>query len=100
MRRGPLSLTYVHDDPEGGTRVAFAITKRVGSAVTRNRIRRRLRAIVADLVRTRPEVVPAGALLFSVQPDAIGRNPDELRNDVVRLLEALDARRGPTREGV
>lgn len=97
VRRGPLSLTYLDDGSAGGTRLAFAVTKKVGTAVTRNRIRRRLRAVIADLVTTTPDLVPSGAILLSVQPDAVGRTPDELRNDVLRLLDALAARRQPAR---
>lgn len=93
VRRGPLSLTYLDDGAEGGTRLAFAVTKKVGPAVTRNRIRRRLRAVIADVVRSTPDLVPSGAILLSVQPEAVGRTPDELRNDVLRLLDALAARR-------
>lgn len=72
------------------------MTKRVGSAVVRNRLRRRLRALVADLAGSGR--VPAGTLLISAGPEAAQRNPQELRNDVVRLLEALEARRNPLRE--
>ncbi len=93
VRRGPLSVVFLDDRPDGPPRVAYAITKRVGSAVVRNRLRRRLRAICADLARSQPGTVPAGALLISAGPEAARRNPDELRNDVVRLLDALDARR-------
>jgi len=96
VRRGPLSVVFLAEDPTGTPRVAYAITKRVGSAVVRNRIRRRLRATFdaqAALGR-----VPVGALLVSVGAETVRRTPDELRNDVVRLLDALDARRFPDRE--
>lgn len=90
VRRGPLSLVYLAEVPEGAprTRLAFAITRRVGSAVVRNRLRRRLRAVFLDLAPT----LPAGAVLVSAGPGAVVRGPDELRDDVVRLLEALDHR--------
>ncbi len=97
VRRGPLSLTHLDDDPGGSTRLAFAITKRVGGAVVRNRLRRRLRAIFSELDRTRPELVPAGAMLVSAGPNATDRPHDELSNDVVRLLDDLRSRRSATR---
>jgi len=78
--------------------VAFAITKRVGGAVVRNRLRRRLRAICADVHRSGTTVLPPGALLISAGPDAVRRTPDELRNDVVRLLDALESRRASAQE--
>jgi ribonuclease P protein component len=92
VRRGPLALTFL-DDEVGETRVAYAITKRVGGAVERNRLRRRLRAIFAEVAIQVPGAVPSGALLVSAGPDASGRGPQELRNDVMRLLDALEARR-------
>ncbi len=46
---GPLRLSYVDDPDATGVDVAFAVPRRVGSAVTRNRIRRRLRALVDHL---------------------------------------------------
>lgn len=94
VRRGPLALTFLEEGGEsGGTRVAYAITKRVGGAVDRNRLRRRLRAVFADLAAADPGSVPPGVLLVSAGPDATGRDPEELRNDVKRLLDALETRR-------
>lgn len=84
-------MVFVADDRPGPPRVAYAMSKRVGNAVVRNRLRRRLRAICTDLVRTGR--IPAGALLFSAGPEAAHRNPDELRNDVACLLDALQSQR-------
>lgn len=92
VRRGPLSATFLADDPTGPLRVAYAIGRRAGTAVVRNRLRRRLRAIMADLVRTRPDLLPGGSLVISAGAEASGRKPDELSNDVVRLLDALQTR--------
>ena len=94
VRRGPLALTFLEEAEEsGGTRVAYAITKRVGGAVERNRLRRRLRALFAALADEEPGSVPDGVLLVSAGPEASGRDPEELRNDVKRLLAALETRR-------
>ena len=93
VRRGPLALTFLAEEGAAGTRVAYAITKRVGGAVQRNRLRRRLRAVVADLAGDESASVPAGVLLVSAGPEVLDRDPEELRNDVKRLLAALDARR-------
>jgi ribonuclease P protein component len=51
-RRGPIVVTYLPPDADRGalpSRVAYAVGRAVGSAVVRNRVRRRLRAIVATL---------------------------------------------------
>lgn len=63
------------------------MTKRLGSAVTRNRLRRRLRAVVdAEALGGR---VPAGATLISASPGAIGLDAEALRANVRQLLEAV-----------
>ena len=92
VRRGPLSLVYL-DDGRDEVRVAYAMTKRIGTAVVRNRLRRRLRAIVAELGGHASPPLPHGALLISAGPEASRRRPDELRNDVASLLAALETRR-------
>jgi ribonuclease P protein component len=45
VRRGSLSVAWLDDGRPPPPRVAFAISKKVGSAVTRNRVRRRLREL-------------------------------------------------------
>ena len=64
-RQGPVRVTYV---PTGSddVQVAYAISTKVGGAVVRNRIRRRLRAAVAALA----ESMPGGAYLYSVDKEA------------------------------
>ncbi len=47
LRRGPIWLRHLPGEHVERARVAYAIGRNVGNAVTRNRLRRRLRAIVA-----------------------------------------------------
>ena len=67
VRRGPLSVAWVASPVDEPPRVAYAIGKRVGGAVERNRIRRRLRTVMADLDpapgRYLVSVAPAGSEL-------------------------------------
>jgi ribonuclease P protein component len=92
VRRGGLGVTYLAEAADGPIRVAFAIGKRTGTAVVRNRLRRRLRAVMVELARS-TELVPRGAMLVSAGAEATTRSTDELRNDVRCLLEALERRR-------
>jgi ribonuclease P protein component len=64
-------------------RVAFAIGRRVGGAVVRNRLRRRLRSVCAELR------LPAGEYLVSVVPDAADLPFAELQAVVTAAFEAL-----------
>jgi ribonuclease P protein component len=69
--------------------VAFAASRKVGSAVVRNRTRRRLRAIVSELSRENPTSVAPGAYLISVGPDVVALSYGELRSIVKAALERL-----------
>jgi len=65
---GPVRVRYVaatDGSAPTGPRVAYALNRKVGSAVVRNRIRRRLRAALAGMDRAEPHRLPAGAYLFS-----------------------------------
>ena len=65
-RAGGVSLRYVSDNTDDPARVAYAIGRHVGSAVVRNRIRRRLRAAVAQ---HESELLAGGAyLLWRILP--------------------------------
>jgi ribonuclease P protein component len=89
VRRGSLGLTYL-PLAEGETQVAFAINRRVGTAVVRNRTRRRLRAALDT--RRRTGHLPDGAYLVQVtEPlDAIPFGDVETALD--KALGALESR--------
>lgn len=78
--------------PEG-LRIGFTITKRVGHATERNRIRRRLRAAVAALAPDLP-VVPADIVLIARRP-ALDVAFDTLKDDLRRTVTAVIRPRGP-----
>src|ERR1700694_4726853 len=48
IKRGAVTVIWVDGDPYQPPRVAYAVGRSVGNAVQRNRLRRRLRAIVSD----------------------------------------------------
>ena len=80
-RHGP--LTVVHLAGTDDTRVAFAVSRRVGGAVVRNRLRRRLRAHWAQLAP------PPGDYLILTTPAAATTGfvalGDHLRSALARL---------------
>jgi ribonuclease P protein component len=74
-RVGPLTVTRL-DPIDGGSpvpAVAYAIGRSVGGAVERNRLRRRLRAAVADV-----ELAP-GTYLIGAGPAATSLSSQDLR---------------------
>jgi ribonuclease P protein component len=65
------------------TKVGFVVAKNVGSAVTRNRVKRRLR----HLMRDRLEAVPSGSLLvIRAQPESAGASSRDLGAELDRCL--------------
>ena len=73
-------------DAEAPPRVAFAVGRRVGPAVARNRLRRQLRALTADLA---PELA-SGAYLVAYR-GAPGATSVELRRLVLDAATAAGA---------
>jgi len=86
LRRGPLSLAVLRAvDPVDPVppRLAFAVGRRVGPAVTRNRVRRRLRAAVE---RHRSRLEPGCAYLLGASPAAAQASFNQLEAAVSELL--------------
>jgi ribonuclease P protein component len=81
--------------PARTSRAGFVVSKAVGGAVVRNRVKRRLR----HLVRTRLAALPAGTdLVVRTQPGAADRSSVELAADLDAALAAA-LRRGPGSAG-
>lgn len=78
-------MVLAADADADGLRLAFAVGRKVGGAVVRNRIRRRLRAAVHELGRTGAGL-PTGACLVIVRPAAAAATYDDLR---VALRQAM-----------
>ena len=86
MRVDSLWCSYVPDSGVAPPRVAFAIGRATGSAVQRNRLRRRLRAILAACD------VPAGLWLVGADRTATEHSFADLQRSVERLLQAVQGR--------
>ena len=75
-----LALTDSGDPP----RIGFVVSRALGNAVTRNRVKRRLRELL------RGQDLPAGALLVvRALPPAAGASYAELRTDLARSLSRV-----------
>ena len=77
-------MTYLAGDD--GVRVAYAIGRHAGTAVRRNRLRRRLRAILAATE------LPQGSYLVAGDAEAAAMPYDALAASVRRALEEVRAR--------
>lgn len=82
--RGPLRRVF-RPDPTQSARVAYAIPRSVGSAVDRNRIKRRLRAVIDDL--DAEFGVAGGDHLIRITAPLAHWSHDRLRNAMAELLD-------------
>lgn len=91
IRRSAVWCTWCPDPDSTATCVAFAFSRAFGPAVTRNRLRRRLRAILRDLDREQP--LPTGLLLIGGRPALVEQTFDELTSTLTELVALI--RRSP-----
>jgi ribonuclease P protein component len=84
IRRGPLSLRYVPDADGSRARVAYSVARVRGSAVRRNRIRRRLRAAVRA-AEARGDLA-SGAYLVAAGPEVLTMPFAALEQALTELL--------------
>jgi ribonuclease P protein component len=108
VRRGPVTVTFV---PEARTskqglmeqveppKVAFAVNRRVGRAVRRNRVRRQLRSIMRELVAEPDSPVEPGTYLVGASPEITALSYQELKNTVQEALAQIRVDRQPAPEG-
>jgi ribonuclease P protein component len=76
---------YVGDTGEDtDTRFGFIVSRQVGSAVTRNTIRRRLKAVCAEAL---PSVRGGASIVIRALPSAADADFATLRAEVVRCLQ-------------
>jgi ribonuclease P protein component len=89
FRHGVLWCSWVDDEAATPPGVAYALGRGLGGAVVRNRVRRRLRALLADEARARP--LPSGYYLLGATPEAASATFDALRVDLRGLFARIEA---------
>ena len=82
-RQRSVRVTYLAGAPE--VRLAFAVGRPVGSAVVRNRLRRRLRALMVELDP------PPGSYLVATTPAAATSTFADLRVELAAALHEVTA---------
>ena len=87
-QNGLLRIVFVEKPDQGNCKVAFAVSKKVGNAVVRNRIRRRLRASFDGLS---PAPKP-GLYLIKCSPGTGNLSYDEIQHHLQGALLRARAR--------
>ncbi len=85
----PGFVLLVHDRQDGdpAKRVGFTVTKKIGGAVVRNRMKRRLRVLARELL---PELGVAGADHVLIgRAGGIERDFAQLRSELAKALRKL-----------
>jgi ribonuclease P protein component len=86
--KGPIRLVS-RLDPTQPPRIAFAIPRKVGNAVRRNRVRRRIRAVLCELARETPGLLPPGDHLIRVTAPIDDWSHATLRTTMYSLLTSV-----------
>jgi ribonuclease P protein component len=71
----------------GGGRIGFTVSKKVGNAVVRNAVKRKLR----DIARRHKDLFAARDLILVAKPEAAGKELVALEGDVLATIAKLDA---------
>ena len=79
-----MSLVFLSNE-SSEKKMAMSIPRKVGNAVIRNRVRRRMRSCIFEL----GEQMPAGSYLFSIYPEVVGLNYHQLLEMVELLVEKV-----------
>ncbi|CAD67476.1 ribonuclease P protein component [Tropheryma whipplei] len=80
---------YVLFSEEKKLFVGFVIPKKIGCAVVRNRIRRRIRSLAVELFRRQPERLMGASLIFRVFPKSRPIGFRELCKDFEKVKKRM-----------
>jgi ribonuclease P protein component len=90
-RNGPLVVSFAAVPGTEPPVLAFSISKKVGNAVTRNRLRRRLKEVVRLSVQLQP-----GVYLIRAMPDAAQLGYQEINVHLIAAFSSVARRCGAT----
>ena len=97
--RGGLVSVQVSSEPRGkgdAVRVGFTVTRKVGNAVERNRIRRRLRAALRETAGDLPPALAGRDMAIIARRSALDASFDALKREIHRTVaKALQPRTKP-----
>jgi ribonuclease P protein component len=82
---GFVLLVRPRDDGDDSLRVGFTVTKKIGGAVVRNRMKRRLRALARELLP--PGGIPGADHVLIGRDGGIERDFALLRQELAKALE-------------
>ncbi len=82
-RNGPITVQFLPQPDWLQSQVAYAIGRQCGGAVERNRLRRRMRAVLGE----QAQVLPTGAYLVRSSPDGPSLTYEQLKEAMIQALE-------------
>jgi ribonuclease P protein component len=89
IQRSNLWCIWCPDPHSPAASVAFAIGRTSGPAVARNRLRRRLRAVLREIDRATP--IPPALLLFGTRRPATELTYEMIQRDATALIDEIRA---------
>lgn len=78
---------HAFDNEVGGARLGLSVSKKIGNAVTRNTVRRRLREMFRA---AHPDVLGRRDIVISARPPASKATFEELEREFSRALSSLE----------